>query len=409
VIYEVNVRQYTPEGSFAAFEEHLPRLKELGVDILWFMPIYPISQTERKGSLGSYYAISDYQAVNPEFGSLADFKNLVEKAHRLGFKVILDWVANHTGWDNRWISEHPDWYVRDSVGNIVSPYDWTDTAELDYSNPDLRKAMIEAMRFWLQECNIDGFRCDVAMEVPTDFWDAARQSLDSVKPVFMLAEAELPELQRNAFDADYAWEMLHLMNDVAKGEKTANNINEYLQKLDTSYFCGDALKMNFITNHDENSWNGSEIERLGEANKSCAVLTYMLNGMPLIYSGQETGMYKRLEFFEKDTVPSWEKNDYFAFYRRLNELKHTYSALKAGVEGGETKIVSTTNNNVLIIARKSGNETILALLNLANTESEFEISANDKKAEYLDWFLNEKIENLPTRLAPWEYKVLVKM
>ena len=216
VIYEVNLRQYTPEGTVGAFARHLPRLKELGADILWFMPVHPISEKERKGTLGSYYAVADYKAFNPEFGTMDDFKAMVSKAHEMGFKVIIDWVPNHTGCDNRWVAEHPDWYVHDEDGELVSPYDWTDVYKLDYTNSEMRKAMSDAMAFWLREADIDGFRCDVAGEVPTDFWDDTRKQLETVKPdIFMLAEASKPELQKNAFDMGYNWPMKDLFNAIA--------------------------------------------------------------------------------------------------------------------------------------------------------------------------------------------------
>ena len=214
---EVNVRQYTKEGTFAAFEQHLPRLKELGVDVLWFMPIHPISEKNRKGTLGSYYAVKDYKGINPEYGTKEDFKRLVDKAHEAGFKVILDWVANHTGCDNVWLSDHPDWYVKDEAGNPKSPYDWTDTYELNYDNKDMRAAMTDALKYWVTDFNIDGYRCDMAHEVPTDFWNDVRPALDSIKPVFMLAESENYDLLEHAFDANYSWELMHMMSDVNKG------------------------------------------------------------------------------------------------------------------------------------------------------------------------------------------------
>jgi glycosidase len=266
VIYEVNVRQYTSEGTFNAFAENLPRLKELGVDILWMMPISPISEKNRKGSLGSYYAVKDYKGVNPEFGTLDDFKNLVAKAHELGFKVILDWVANHTGWDNNWITEHPEWYTKDSIGAIIPPNpDWSDIADLNFDSQSMRRAMIDAMDYWVKTTDIDGFRCDVAWGVPQDFWEAARASLDSIKPVFMLAEDEdHPAFLEKAFNSDYAWKLHHIMNDVAQGKKTANDLKTYFSELGNKYAPG-SYPMQFITNHDANSWSGSEYERMGDA------------------------------------------------------------------------------------------------------------------------------------------------
>lgn len=203
VIYEVNVRQYTPEGTFNAFTEHLPRLKTLGVDILWFMPVNPIGVKNRKGPLGSYYSVKDYTAVNPEFGTMEDFRRLVEQVHEQGMYAIIDWVPNHTAWDHRWTKEHPDWYKQDEKGEFVSPFDWTDVIQLDYDNEEMRQEMIEEMIFWIRESDIDGYRCDVAHMVPVDFWDEARKELDKVKPVFMLAESDQYFLHKNAFDMTY--------------------------------------------------------------------------------------------------------------------------------------------------------------------------------------------------------------
>ena len=272
-IYEVNTRQYTPEGTFNAFAQHLPRLKQLGVDILWFMPIQTIGEKGRKGTLGSYYSIRNYTEVNKEFGTLDDFKNVVKQAHEQGMKVILDWVANHTSRDNVWMDQHPDWYVRDSLGNIPVLYDWTDIAELNYDKADMRAEMIKSMMFWIREADIDGFRCDVAGEVPTDFWLAAKDSLKTLKSdIFMLAEAEKPELNESAFDAYYAWNFHHKMNMVAQGKANVDSLRAALQKMKTD-FSPNAIPMIFTSNHDENSWNGTEFERMGDAAKTFAALT----------------------------------------------------------------------------------------------------------------------------------------
>lgn len=408
VIYEVNIRQYTKEGTFAAFEQHLPRLKELGVDVLWIMPMYPISQKNRKGELGSYYAIADYKAVNPEFGYNADFKQLVNKAHELGFKVIIDWVANHTGCDNVWLSDHPEYFVKDSLNNFVSPHDWTDTYKLDYTNKEMRAAMVDAMKYWVQEFNIDGFRCDVAGEVPTDFWNDARKELESIKPLFMLAEAEKPDLMNHAFNMDYSWELMHLMNSVAKGEKNANDVYRYIQQLDT-LACTNAYKMNFITNHDENSWNGTEYERYKKGANTFAVLTYTLNGMPLIYSGQEVGLKKRLEFFKKDPIPSWEANDVTTFYKQLNNLKHTHPALSTGENGAPIERISTSaDENVLILSRQKGDDRIVTMLNLSPRATSYTINKYVSSDQFVDYFTGDTISQLPSILAGWEYKVLIK-
>jgi glycosidase len=288
-IYEVNVRQHTAAGTFAALEKDLPRIDSLGVDILWLMPINPIGQLNRKGSLGSYYSVKNYTGVNPEFGTTEDFKRLVNKAHELGMYVILDWVANHTAWDHSWVLQHPEWYTHDANGNIVPPVpDWSDVADLNYDNVELRKEMIRAMEYWVRDCGIDGYRCDVAMNVPTEFWNDARAALDAIKPVFMLAEAEQKDHHLKAFDMSYSWELMGIMNAVAKGEKSLYAFDEYMAKSDTA-FQKSAYRMGFTTNHDENTWNGTGGERYGVKRKLFDVLSFTLQGMPLVYTSQEGG------------------------------------------------------------------------------------------------------------------------
>lgn len=345
VIYEMNVRQYTPEGTFAAAQKELPRLKRLGVDVLWLMPIYPIGVKERKGTLGSYYAISDYCAVNPEFGDMKDFERFLKAAHKAGFKVILDWVANHTSPDAVWINECPaDWYERDSLGNTIVEYDWTDIAALNYDNRDVWTAQDKAMRFWL-DMGVDGFRCDMACEVPIEFWRETIQGLREDYPgIYMLAEGENHDLHLYAFDASYAWVLHHLLNDIAQGRKGAPELAEYIAR-DAKNNPEEAFRLMFTSNHDENSWAGTEFERMGDAAKAMAVLTFTLPcGQPLIYTGQEMGWNKRFEFFEKDPIPAWEENEYTDFYRWLVKLRHENPALAAGERGGDFELVSTEND-----------------------------------------------------------------
>lgn len=349
VVYEMNVRQYTPEGTFEAAAEQLPRLKELGIDILWLMPIHPIGTKERKGTLGSYYAISDYCDVNPEFGTMADFEKFLDKAHRLGFRVILDCVANHTSPDAKWINECPaDWYVRDSLGNTVVNYDWTDIAELNYDNRDVWTAMQAAMRFWMEK-GVDGFRCDMACEVPFEFWAETISMLRSEWPdMYMLAEGEDPRLHTVAgFDASYAWELHHLLNDIAQGRKNIPELLEYIEK-DAAAVPSDGLRLMFTSNHDENSWAGTEFERMGDAAGAMAVLTFTLpSGQPLIYTGQEMGWNKRFEFFEKDPIPAWEENSYTDFYKELVNLRHVHPALAAGRDGGSFEVISVQDSTLV--------------------------------------------------------------
>lgn len=408
VLYEVNIRQYTPEGTFNAFAEHLPRLKELGVEILWLMPVNPISEKNRKGSLGSYYSIADYTAVNPEFGTMDDFKSLVDKCHKMGFKVIIDWVANHTGWDNHWITEHPEWYTTDSLGNIIPPVaDWSDVADLNYDVPQMRRAMIDAMDFWLIESDIDGFRCDVAWGVPQDFWEAARASLDSIKPVYMLAEDEdHPVFLEKAFHSNYAWKLHHLMNEVAQGKQTATVFKDYFAE--KNYPQG-SFPMQFITNHDENSWQGTIDERMGVAGDAFAVFSFTIPGIPLIYSGQEAGLDKRLLFFEKDTI-SWDNQEKQEFYKQLVDLKTDNEALWNDGAGGDFKILETTSGNAFAFIREKGDSKVLAVFNFSSVDSSVGFSISDG-GMFADYFSGEK-EELGTQLMfdlpAWGYKIYIQ-
>lgn len=405
-IYEVNVRQYTPEGTLAAFTPHLPRLKALGTDIIWLMPIFPIGEKNRKGSLGSPYAVKDYRAVNPDLGTMADLQHLVKEAHKLGMYVILDWVANHTAWDNPLTQSHPEWYEKDSLGNFKPPVpDWHDVIKLDYNQPGLRQYMIESMQYWLTEADVDGFRCDVAMMVPTSFWEEARTALDKVKPVFMLAEAEVPEHLDYAFDMYYGWELHHIMNEIARGNQDVNHLVAYLHKNDT-LFPADAYRMNFITNHDENSWNGTIAERLGPAADAMAVLMATLPGMPLIYSGQEAGLNKRLAFFEKDTI-NWQDTSKVAFYQTLLQQKKVNRALWNGTAGGELNIIRS-DSAVLAFSRAKEGDRLLAVFNLSPHPATLDWPATDLDGMHilLDNTGIELTDAGQYELPPWSYRVL---
>lgn len=412
VIYEVNVRQYTEEGTFKAFQEHLPRLKELGVDILWFMPIHPIGEKNKKGELGSYYSVKDYLGVNPEFGTMEDFKKVVEKAHDMEMYVILDWVANHTAWDNPLTEEHPDWYTKDSTGNFQPPVeDWSDVIELDYDVPEMRDYMIDALKFWVEEADIDGYRCDVAGMVPVDFWNRSRKALDSIKPVFMLAEANEPILHKKAFDMTYAWDFHFLMNEVAQGKKSANDLQEKLKE-EMEKYPENAYRMMFTSNHDENSWKGTVYERLGDGVETFAVLSYTLPGMPLIYSGQEACMDKQLEFFEKDPI-EWKECNMTELYEKLNELKKDNKALWNGEFGGEYKRIETTNNdNIFAFLREGKRNKIFVLANLSNQPLEFNLQSEKHFGKYREFFSQEKVKfnqkNSEMELDAWEYKIFIK-
>lgn len=409
VIYEVNLRQYSASGKFKDFATHLDSLKSLGVDILWFMPLQPIGVKNRKGSLGSYYSISDYRAINPEFGTLDEFKDLVETCHTKGFKVILDWVGNHTSWDNKLITEHPDWYTKDSTGKIISPVaDWSDVADLNYDNKELRGYMLESMKWWVKECDLDGFRCDVAMMVPTDFWDEATKELSAIKPVFMLAEAEQPDHMKNAFHACYGWEFHHILKSIYKGEKNTDSLLRYFGKTKQNY-PATAIKMNFVANHDENTWNGTAKELFGEAEDAMTVLTFTAEGLPLIYNGMEAGLDKRLKFFDKDPI-NWNSSNAaqrFEFYKSLAAIRHKNPALWINVEGQTNTQLFTDQKDVYAFIRQSGQNKVLVVINF--TGKTVKLSAS--KIPGLEQYMLKMYKNLKTdgvdlyEIGPYGYSV----
>lgn len=392
-IYEINVRQYTPEGTFTALQRHLPRLDSLGVDILWLMPVQPIGVQNRKGGLGSYYSIQNYTAVNPEFGTEEDFRRFVEAAHALGLRVILDWVANHTAWDHPWITQHPEWYTKRADGTISFPVgqdgketDWTDVADLNYDSQPMRRAMIADMRWWLDRMGIDGFRMDVAWGVPYDFWAQARQELVAARPdVFLLAEAEDANLHQ-WFHASYAWALHHLLNEIAQGKKPAAELDHYFARDDSLYGRG-GYRMSFTSNHDENSWQGTEFERMGANHLPAFVLSATArNSFPLLYTGQEVSMNKRLRFFEKDTV-DWSGPSLAPFYRSMFELKERQPALWNGPwGGGQTTLRTDGGPRVYAFTRTKGANTVLVAVNFGDAPVSASYQGLVQPGAYTDWF-----------------------
>lgn len=400
VIYELNTRQLTPEGTFRAATEELPRLAEMGVKIIWMMPIQPIGKLNRKGSLGSYYAISDYTGFNPEFGSRQDFEALLDRAHQLGIKVILDWVANHTSPDHAW-TKNDGWHLRDSAGNLCVQFDWTDIAELNYDNTQMRAAMLDAMKFWVDTIGVDGFRCDMAMLVPTDFWESAVDELLAINPeLFMLSEAEEIDLTENAFDAYYGWELHHILNALAQNKITADSLTRHLHKAD-SLFPASALRLNFTSNHDENSWAGTENERMGAAARQMATLTHLLPGTPLIYTGQETGSDRRLRFFEKDTIERINGAPQTIHYRALAEFRDAHPALQVGA----MKIL-TTNRPAEIFAmqRDEGSDRVIGVFNFSPDTVSVEVEAPKDEMRVVPTGIQSS-PNTKMKLQPFEYRI----
>jgi glycosidase len=432
VIYEANIRQYSSEGSFKAFTKDIPKLKEMGVKILWLMPIYPISQVKKKSAngkfaediedpkqrkkiLGSYYAVSDYTKVNPEFGTKEEFRKLVKTAHENDIYVILDWVPNHTGWDHVWIKEHPEYYTQNEEGEIIDPinpetgesWGWDDVADLNYDNQEMRKEMISEMMYWIKEENIDGFRCDVANNVPTNFWEQAIPQLRKEKNVFMLAEAWQPELMdNNLFDMVYGWDLHHAMNKIAMGELTAEDWEMKMKEMNQKY-KEEHILMNFTSNHDENSWAGTVRERMNGGVETFAALSYMAPGMPLIYSGQEYDMDKRLRFFEKDTITK-KSQKMLNVYKQLGNLKNNNPALYGGVNSAAYEVLPTSATKSVIAFKRSNKESqLIYIANVTNKPVKFTLDITGDFEDFMDNNKEFSIqENQELSLQPWEYHIL---
>ena len=407
-IYEVNIRQYSAAGDFKSVTKSLPRLKNLGVGILWLMPVQPISKINRKGTLGSPYSVADYKGINPEFGNADDLHSLINTAHNLGMKVIIDWVANHSGWDNPWIA-NKSWYHQDASGKIISPNaDWTDVAWLNYDNTDMRAAMIDAMKYWVTQFDIDGFRADVASGVPVDFWEDANQQLQQIKSLFMLAEEQGTfGMLDKAFVANYNWRLLDLFNQIAKGQSPVDSFLAFY-RIKTSLYPTGALPMNFITNHDENSWNGSEYKRLGAAVPAMAALTFTLPGIPLIYSGQEVGNTRELAFFEKDQIPNIEvANSTTTFYKNLVALKSKNAALWNS-SGLATSDLTQKNSNIISFYRTTGKNRVITLVNASPTAQTLKVNVASVSGTYYAFSNGKKVKlsgNLTLNLKPWQFEI----
>jgi glycosidase len=398
-IYEVNLRQYTPEGTITAFAAHLSRLKEMGIETLWFMPITPIAQKNKKGTLGSYYACSNYTSVAEEFGTLEDFKRLVNEAHGMGMKVILDWVANHTGWDHHWTWEHPDWFEKDEhTGDFKKASGMDDIIELDFKNPDLRKAMIDAMKFWITETDIDGFRCDLAFWVELDFWVEAKPQLEAIKPLFWLGELDPldnPEYMQ-VFDAAYTWRWMHKAEQFYKGHLSFHDLLQVLEQ----YHATAGFKAWFTANHDENSWNGTEYEKYGALARALAVFSCTWPGVPLIYSGQEAPNYKRLQFFEKDPIEWKEEAELAGFYQSLLQLRKTNPALAADAE--LRVLAADADRCLLVFQRSEAGKAVIVAMNFSSTAQGVSIPAGD----WRDAFNGAAAGEVNAELKPYGYLVL---
>jgi glycosidase len=412
VIYQINIRQFTKEGTFPAAEKHLPRLKDLGVDILWIMPINKIGLKNRKGSLGSPYAVKDYYSINSEFGNMDDFKNLIKKIHNLNMHVILDWVPNHTAWDSTLVTEHPEWYARDWKGDFrPTPWwDWEDIIDLDYSNSALRKYMTEAMKFWVKETDIDGYRCDVAGFVPLDFWENTRKELNTIKPVFMLAEWESRDLHADSFDMTYAWSWYDAAHHVTSGTGNIQELFVYYS-WNVSAFPEDSIRMTFLSNHDKNAWDGTQFEQFGQGLDAAIILSVLGEGMPLIYNGQEAGNTKRLKFFDKDEIV-WTSHPVGDLYKKLITLKKGNSALWNGKWGARMiNIPNSHPDKVFSFIRKNKEKKVFVILNFSNDSLEVKFKESLYHGNYINYMTDKELEaneTLIIHIQPWSYIVLLE-
>lgn len=409
-IYEVNLRQYTLEGTFEAFSRSLPRLKDMGVKTLWFMPITPISKKDRLGELGSYYAVQNYTDTNPEFGTLEDFKKLVTKAHDMGFKIILDFVADHTGNDHAWITEHPEFYNYEENNELLHPHGWSDVSKLNFDVPELREYVIDAMKFWVKEYDIDGYRCDMAHLVPLDFWEQAKKKLSKYKDnLFWFGECEVPAYHQ-VFDATYTWRWMHASEEFYHNRMNLQSLITVLYKSVTEFPCS-AFRTYFTSNHDENSWNGTEFEKYGDAAQLFAVFSATWNGIPMIYSGQELPNKKRLRFFEKDVIEWQDKFELHDFYKTLLTLHSTNKSLRAGDPEVLTQIISHPDDHqVFSYLRKHETDEVLVILNCCSEGMNFQVK--NVKGVFRNVFGGDDINfdsNGNVYINAWGYLVFEKI
>ena len=406
-IYEVNIRQYTQEGTFNAFAKHLPRLKAMGVQTVWFMPIQPISKEGRKGTLGSYYAVADYTGINPEFGNLEDFKKLVNQVHALGMKAIIDYVPNHSGADNKWLTTHPDFYEKDSLGKPTYTADWSDTRELNFENVEMQDSMINSMCYWVNNTKIDGFRVDVAWGVPTSFWYKCIASLKKIRPLFFLAEADDAALHPAGFDATYTWREYNIIKDIAAGKKGIAALDSMFNMIDTSFVKG-AWRLYFTSNHDENSWNKADYATMpGAIHAPFSILSQTYNRtLPLIYSGQEEPVLRPIQFFEKDPMP-FSKYERASFYSTLLHLRKSNKAF--GEEAKFSRLKVNDPEAVMAYERVAENDQVVVVLNLTNQTHQVQLEIDKGRNGYKDLFTKQNVQNINQfELLPWGYKVFVK-
>ena len=406
-IYEVNLRQYSLSGSLSVFESHLPRLKEMGIDILWFMPVTPIGIEDRKmgsADLGSYYAVKNYYQFSHEFGTMEEWKLLVSKMHDMGFKVIIDWVANHTAPDHPWTTFHTEFYIRDDSGKILPPNsDWTDTRQLDFNNGEMRTAMIDAMSYWIRETDIDGFRCDMAKLIPPDFWSEAIKKLRTYKDILFIAEGEDQGYYQAGFNAQYTWSLFHALTDLYRGNKSLDDI---LQIINSNESLGPGFRLTFTSNHDENTWNGTEADLFGDAVKCFTVLNFTMNeALPMIYSGQETGNKKRLSFFTKDVI-AWDSFERSEFYKSLISLRKTH--ISFNINSTNQRVATSNDTCIYSYLKEYQEDKVLIILNMSKFNQQISICEQQAFGKVVNYFTNEEITlNIDSsiKLDSWGYLI----
>lgn len=411
-LYELNTRQFTPEGTFKAAEQQLPRLKAQGIDIIWLMPIHPIGEKNRKGTLGSYYAVKDFYGVNPEFGTLADLKSFVDAAHKQGMHVILDIVANHTAWDNPLTKDMRN-YEQDWAGrpHPTPWWDWSDIIDLNYDRPEVRQHVMEAMKYWVRDVGIDGFRADVAGYVPVDFWETTRAELDKIKPVFMLAEWDARDLHYGAFDSTYAWDWYNSMHNIAQGKADATALYGYYSAKESS-FPREAMQMIFVENHDKNSWEGTQYEAFGDGLKAAITLSVIGEGIPLLHNGQEACNTKRLEFFEKDPI-QWNKPcDLDDLYRKLFAYKKANQALWNGQWGAKMeKVENDKPQQIFSFIRRGDKNAVLAAFNFSKEPVTFTFKDKLPAGHYKDYEDGKAVHveaGTQMTIPAWGYRVMAR-
>lgn len=412
VIYEVFLRSFSKEGTIKAFERRVPELKELGVTVLSLMPIHPVGELNRKGTRGSPYAIQDYYEIDPDYGTMDDFRSLVKTAHENGMRIILELVAKHTAWDSKILMEHPEWFTKDEKGNIVSPHaDWTDVADLNYENHELRKYMIEMMKYWVRDVGVDGFRCSASELVPTNFWEIVRRELDKIRPVMMISEGTLPEYHLVAFDLTASWNLYAALGKVVHGQASVKVFDDIL-KYEGYQFPRGSLRMRFSSNHEKVSWEAPAPEQYGiDEAKAVAVLIFVYPGVPMIYNGEEVGNNRRLDLYEKVDI-DWRMNsDYREFYRKLCFLRREHGAL---TEGEYIPLPNSDAQKVYSFARRKAGDVVVALLNLSDTPREVESPIpTDGGSVFVDFFSKETLRVKEGRariqMKPWAYKVFTSV